>query len=45
MVIQAKRKAGRLWADVVRQNIPYLQPSSRTPIDQALSALRDEGCV
>ncbi len=42
---QAKRKAGRLWVDVVRQNIPYLQQSSGTPIYQALSALRDGGGV
>ncbi|GAD13443.1 hypothetical protein GBL_1660 [Geobacillus kaustophilus GBlys] len=40
---QAKRKAGRLWVDVVRQNIPCLQRSSGTPIHQALSALRDGG--
>ncbi|MED4978959.1 ISLre2 family transposase, partial [Geobacillus stearothermophilus] len=44
-VEQAKRKAGRLWADVVRQNLPCLQRSSGTPIHQALSALRDGGCV
>ncbi|MGG3210828.1 UPF0236 family protein [Geobacillus stearothermophilus] len=44
-VEQAKRKAGRLWADVVRQNLPCLQRSSRTPIHQALSVLRDGGCV
>ncbi|MED3719593.1 ISLre2 family transposase, partial [Geobacillus stearothermophilus] len=42
---QAKRKAGRLWADVVRQNLPCLQRSSGTPIHQALSALRDGGWV
>ncbi|ESU72520.1 hypothetical protein T260_07450 [Geobacillus thermopakistaniensis] len=42
-VEQAKRKAGRLWADVVRQNLPCLQRSSGTPIHQALSALRDGG--
>ncbi|KYD24479.1 hypothetical protein B4113_2269 [Geobacillus sp. B4113_201601] len=40
---QAKRKAGRLLAEVMRQNIPYLQQSSGTPIYQALSALRDGG--
>ncbi|KIQ93072.1 hypothetical protein LH47_02732 [Anoxybacillus thermarum] len=44
-VEQAKRKAGRLWADVVRQNLPCLQRSSGTPIHQALSALRDFGWV
>ncbi|GAD14308.1 conserved hypothetical protein [Geobacillus kaustophilus GBlys] len=44
-VEQAKRKAGRLWADVVRQNLPCLQRSSGTPIHQALSALRDGGWV
>ncbi|WP_237746949.1 ISLre2 family transposase [Geobacillus vulcani] len=40
---QAKRKAGRLLAEVMRQNIPCLQRSSGTPIYQALSALRDGG--
>ncbi|OKO95489.1 hypothetical protein BRO54_0924 [Geobacillus proteiniphilus] len=40
---QAKRKVGRLYPDVVRQNMPYLQQSSGTPIHQALSALRDFG--
>ncbi|MED3841841.1 UPF0236 family protein [Geobacillus stearothermophilus] len=40
---QAKRKAGRLWADVMRQNLPCLQRSSGTPIHQALSALRNGG--
>ncbi|AMX84327.1 hypothetical protein GS3922_12000 [Geobacillus subterraneus] len=40
---QAKRKAGRLLADVMRQNIPYLQQLSGTPIDQALPTLRDGG--
>ncbi|KYD31433.1 hypothetical protein B4114_3167 [Geobacillus stearothermophilus] len=44
-VEQAKRKAGRLLADVMRQNIPYLQQSSGTSIHQALSALRDGGWV
>ncbi|MBW7642666.1 UPF0236 family protein [Geobacillus thermoleovorans] len=40
---QAKRKTGRLLADVMRQNIPYLQRSSGTPMYQAPSALRDVG--
>ncbi|WP_231559879.1 ISLre2 family transposase [Geobacillus sp. FSL W8-0032] len=40
---QAKRKAGRLLVEVMRQNIPCLQRSSGTPIYQALSALRNGG--
>jgi len=36
----AKRRVRRLWPEMVRDNVPYLQHSSGTPIHQALSELR-----